>query len=370
MSDWHVHVYTTTYASDVSGVCSAMFELGGMTILHDPSGCNSTYTTHDEPRWYGSRSLMFVSGLDEMTAVMGDDSVLLGDAEKAVKDLQPRFVTLCGASIPHIIGFDTPGVAHLLEQRTGVPVLAVRTDGLRSYVSGVGRALEAWLERFAEAEEKTAEKTVNLLGVTPLDFSRLENVEAMRSTFEHHGWRVNAVLAMGDTFENLAHAYRARANVVVSSAGLYPAKKMWARKHIPYVVGLPVGAAGTQRVLSCLDQAVKEEKPQCAYRRHEKGSVLIIGEEVWACSLAESFPNAQAVWPDVDEGLDEEKLEEQINAAEVVIADPLYRVLLHNPRVRFIDFPHEGASGRLFRRKIPAFAGEAFDPENLWKGQV
>ena len=39
------------YTADVSGVCSALYELGGMTVMHDPSGCNSTYNTHDEIRW-------------------------------------------------------------------------------------------------------------------------------------------------------------------------------------------------------------------------------------------------------------------------------------------------------------------------------
>ena len=126
---WHTHVFTSTYTADVSGVCSAMYELGGMTILHDPSGCNSTYTTHDEPRWYDSKSLMFVSGLDEMTAVMGDDSVLIRDAVRAAADLKPRLITLCGASIPHIISFDFKGVARLIERETGIPVLPVATDG-------------------------------------------------------------------------------------------------------------------------------------------------------------------------------------------------------------------------------------------------
>ena len=38
------------YTGDVSGVCSALYELGGMVVMHDPSGCNSTYNTHDETR--------------------------------------------------------------------------------------------------------------------------------------------------------------------------------------------------------------------------------------------------------------------------------------------------------------------------------
>ena len=58
------------YTADVSGVCSALYELGGMTVMHDPSGCNSTYNTHDEIRWYDQDSLIYISGLTETDAIM------------------------------------------------------------------------------------------------------------------------------------------------------------------------------------------------------------------------------------------------------------------------------------------------------------
>lgn len=61
------------YTADVSGVCSALYELGGMTVMHDPSGCNSTYNTHDEIRWYDQDSLIYISGLTEIDAIMGND---------------------------------------------------------------------------------------------------------------------------------------------------------------------------------------------------------------------------------------------------------------------------------------------------------
>ena len=53
----------STYAADVSGVCSALYELGGMTVMHDASGCNSTYNTHDEPRWYDMDSMVYILSL-------------------------------------------------------------------------------------------------------------------------------------------------------------------------------------------------------------------------------------------------------------------------------------------------------------------
>ena len=49
--------FLSTYTADVSGVCSALFELGGMTVMHDASGCNSTYHTHDEPTTWTVSSL-------------------------------------------------------------------------------------------------------------------------------------------------------------------------------------------------------------------------------------------------------------------------------------------------------------------------
>ena len=72
-----VSVTLSTYTADVSGVCSALYELGGMVVIHDPSGCNSTYNTHDEPRWYDMDSLIFISGLSQMDAIMGNDDKTL-----------------------------------------------------------------------------------------------------------------------------------------------------------------------------------------------------------------------------------------------------------------------------------------------------
>ena len=386
--DYQIHVFTSTYTADVSGVCSALYELGGMSVLHDPSGCNSTYSTHDEPRWFDTDSLMFVSGLDEITAVMGDDDVLIRDVAQAVRDLSPRFVTLCGASIPHIIAFDYRGVAYLIEKECGVPVLPVPTDGLKSYVSGVGLALAAWLERFADPAEtaSTQENSVNLVGVTPLDFSVNGNVRALRAAFEDAGFSVNCCMAMGDSFETLTHAYRARVNVVVSSAGRHAVKLMKKKGGIPWVEGLPIGAAQTDAVLRAVEQTLADRQNRTAWDDFgntgrwsvPEGGILVLGEEVFAKSLAHavnrlplsarSGRKAYPFWPDVDEGVPEEELIAAVRGAHTVIADPLYKVVLKKDgTTRFIELPHEAYSGRIFRASIPVFCGPDFSVENLLK---
>ena len=77
------------YTADVSGVCSALYELGGMVVMHDPSGCNSTYNTHDEIRWYDKDSLIYISGLSEIDAVMGNDAKFINDIEEAAREQKP-----------------------------------------------------------------------------------------------------------------------------------------------------------------------------------------------------------------------------------------------------------------------------------------
>lgn len=472
MSDYQTHVFTSTYTADVSGVCSALYELGGMTVIHDPSGCNSTYSTHDEPRWFDTDSLMFVSGLDEMTAVLGDDNVLIDDVTHAVRDLKPRFVTLCSGSIPHIIAFDCKGVAHLLEKRTGVPMLPVATTGNRSYVAGVGAALTEWVKRFANPLESpyrvgssgspdcsantlegaagpescavknldgTAESetcagknldgvaesetcgnesfSVNLLGVTPLDFSINGNVDAMRKVFEDAGIPVNCCAAMGESFDSLRHIFRASVNVVVSSCGRRLARYMEQTAGIPYVDGTPIGAYGAARLPELAKEAYEKKRASSAGTSgtagketaarpgslrmllakkkgdsegiylwkgnpaHDcwdvpDGQVLIIGEEIFAQSLAAAINQltpdcrhglqAFAVWPDVDHGFPEDVLAELVRKSRYIIGDPLYRTIPHDSKQNtFVDFPHEAYSGRIFRDQIPVFIGKDYDVAEL-----
>ena len=150
------------YTSDVSGVCSALYELGGMVVIHDPSGCNSTYNTHDEIRWYNQDSLIFISGLTEIDAVMGNDEKFLSDIKEAAGELHPKFIALVSSPIPFMNGTDFPAIARVIEAETGIPTFSVPTNGMHDYVYGAGIALEKIAERFAgktEIENDTQKQT-------------------------------------------------------------------------------------------------------------------------------------------------------------------------------------------------------------------
>ena len=103
--------------------------------MHDPSGCNSTYNTHDEIRWYDEDSLIFISGLTEIDAIMGNDEKFIHDIEEAASELKPRFIALASSPIPYMNGTDFPAIAEVTEQDTGIPTFAVPTNGMHDYVA-------------------------------------------------------------------------------------------------------------------------------------------------------------------------------------------------------------------------------------------
>lgn len=224
-----VSVTLSTYTADVSGVCSALYELGGMVVIHDPSGCNSTYNTHDEPRWYDMDSLIFISGLSQMDAIMGNDDKFINDIVRAAKELKPRFIALVRTPIPLMTGTDFEGIARVIEKQTQIPVFYFPTSGMHSYVSGAGMALETVArelvlptnanghfkengieienvsnelsvadtkkqnqQKLNQSEQKQIENTeskqsnskikINILGATPLDFSVNSTLDSIKNS--------------------------------------------------------------------------------------------------------------------------------------------------------------------------------------------
>lgn len=358
----------STYSADVFGVCSALFELGGMVIMHDASGCNSTYTTHDEPRWYDMESMVYISGLSEMEAIMGDDEKLISDIVAVVEDLHPKFIAVAGTPIPTMTGFDFEAVAALIEERTGIPAFGFSTTGMNTYVSGACMALEAIARRFTDkAVSKTEALSANILGLTPLDFSVNGTDDSIARFLEDSGYQVISRWAMGSTLEELSQAGRAHVNLVVSASGLGAARALKELFGTPYVVGIPMGKDYTELLKTALAEAVKTGKNQFPLSDLPGGDILIIGEAVTSLSLASALECAAGkgttvlcpteYGPELLRNKDlqfqsEVEIQQTMAQAKLVIADPLYKPVC--PReIPFLELPSEAFSGRLFRDRIP-----------------
>lgn len=377
----------STYSADNFGVCSALYELGGLVVMHDASGCNSTYNTHDEPRWYNMDSLVFISGLTEKNAIFGNDDKLISDLVTAAHEFHPRFIAVCGGPLPHIIGTDFRAVAKAVERQCGIPTFGFQTNGMDSYISGAGQALEALVSMMPERKDdtNTGPAKVNILGVTPLDFSMNGSAEELRKLLERKGFKVGSTWAMGDDLDNLLKSADASVNLVVSAVGLRAAAAMEKRFGIPYVVGLPAGKKVTERIADELRRkAVSDRKHiECAAepqrpRQCQNADILIIGEPVQSLAIRETLSvsfgteNIRIISPMhglpkeiVNLGCEKVELEDELReacaSAKHVIADPLYARLLPNERDKFIFLPHVAYSGRYYENDVPVLIGERLD---------
>ena len=410
----------STYSADVMGVCSALFELGGMTVMHDASGCNSTYTTHDEPRWYDMDSMVYISGISEIEAIMGDDEKLISDIVDAAAKLKPAFIAIAGTPIPTMTGFDFEAVASVIEHQTGIPSFGFPTTGMNTYIHGASMALAGIAERFVDdPSEKSSDSgtlqmsarkimsmvdsccarpngiRVNVLGLTPLDFSINGQDESIVQWLEREGFEVVSKWAMGSSLDEIRRSAEADVNLVVSAAGYGAAKVLYKRFGTPYAIGVPVGnelpgLLADQIILNVkkfseMDEAAAEKAPFESRAisvdsgvfldgsageggsTYEEGFVAVIGEGITSLSLASSIELERGIPAKVlcatecPDGIlrecdrmtpDEDDIIPELEGAAYVIADPLYKPIVPES-AKFISLPSEAFSGRIYRDEIP-----------------
>jgi nitrogenase molybdenum-cofactor synthesis protein NifE len=360
------------FAPDYSGVCSVLFELGGIVVIHDGGGCTGNFTGYDEPRWYGSSSAVFSSELREIEAIVGDDEKLLCKLEDAVHTLRGRFVAIVGSPAPMVVGTDYRAIAHILSERIGLEVLIFDTNGIRYYDDGASMAFLELARRFVKPVSRSAEYGVNIIGATPLDIGNGQHAGRLTSLLADAGCRVVSCWAMGSTLDDIAQSAQARLNIVVSRAGLEAARYMECEHGIPYLVGIPIGREPGRRFIGSVRSLLGLERdpgtPEKAVASAAGiNDALVIGEQVLSNAVRDCLRMdlgldkiTVASFFGMDPALMEEgdicfDCEERLTAVtskhqyDVVVGDPLYRDLVTPSRkCHFVEFPHIALSSRLF----------------------
>ena len=384
--------FISTYSADAFGVCSALYELGGMIVMHDASGCNSTYTTHDEPRWYDMDSMVYISALTEIEAIMGDDSKLIEDVVRAAEELHPKFIAIVGTTIPAMTGFDADAASRVIEERTGIPTFGFATTGMKSYVHGASLAFELLAEKLVEVQYKKEElknknekynvvehkmQKINILGLTPLDFSVNGSGEAIKEYYRSKGYEIISTWAMGTTLDEIKKSADADLNIVVSETGMGAALKLKEKYGTPYKIGISLAGEEID-VTDEYQESINEhnligffegkinnvsDKENKAYK-DDNPEILIMGERVSSLSLAKylSAKTGKKCYGYATTDSDEDEIIDTIKSLDnlqVIIADPLFKPILKlidkskAQKIKFISLPHEAFSGRLYRNEIP-----------------
>ncbi|MBE7720532.1 MAG: oxidoreductase [Lacrimispora celerecrescens] len=367
------------FAPDYSGVCSALFAHGGLLVIHDASGCTGNYTGYDEPRWYDSRSLVYCSGLREMDAILGNDEKFIQKIENAANDLKPNFICFLGSPAPMVIGTDLEGIAAELEERTGIPSMGLATTGLHYYDKGISDAYIAFGKKFFPPPQAACPSgnRVNILGLTPLDFSNNSNAADLIGELEKRGLTIQADFSMISDFHKVCQAPSAGVNLVVSKSGLGLAEYMKKRYQIPYVAGVPVGESGADRLAGMLKETIADKRERALETDGEETSqVLMIGEEVLIRSLAfyfreergirgiqpaVLFGRTQGVYRQDSLALNSESdIRKLVNSGKyhTIIADPLIRQLIREKeKIQFMDLPHVAVSSKVCWDHVPQLMG-------------
>ena len=314
------------FAPDYGGACEVLYELGGLVLICDASGCTVNYVSYDEPRWHTRPGNVFCSGLTEIDAVMGNDEALIEKALRAAEILHPNFIAYIGSSVPMIVGTDFPGIARETEERSGIASFGFDCNGIRSYIEGAGRVMEALVTRFSS--EKTEDSGTILLGLLPLDDADLSASEKVYGLFQD----VRLSLSYHCAFEDLKTVQNGKESLVLSRAGLPAARYLEETYGIPYSVGFPF---------------------QKCSRAHKK--TLVIGEDVRAASLSRALGNADALDLFSKDGLadfhtaDEDEIKKIVADYDNVIADPVFRPLV---RGNFVPMPTVSVSGGIYKEAV------------------
>lgn len=370
-------------APDYSGAASALFDLGGMIVIHDASGCTGNYVGYDEPRWFNSKTPVFCSGLRHMDAILGTDDIFIDRVLNAAESLKPKFIAILGSPVPMVIGTDFEGIALEIENRSGIPVLGIATNGLKYYGTGYSQAIIPLIKKIVKKQslENKKENAINILGVTPLDFSINKNDSDFRELFESNGISVIANYCMGLSFQDIENSVNAKLNVVVSQSGIETARFMFEHFGIPFTVQTPIGTKPL--VLDHVNKILSNELVEDEYgfipfvnqieNKADNKSILIIGDQVISLSIrnflysqgckhkiqiASLFDTTQALLEEDDYAIKNEKHLRTIlaeNEFDSLIADPLVFSLNKKPNTKCIGFNHPGVSGRLSWNSCPRF---------------
>jgi nitrogenase molybdenum-iron protein alpha/beta subunit len=232
---------------------------------------------------------------------------------------------------------------------------------------------------------------VNILGLTPLDFSVNGTDDSIVQWLEREGFEVVSKWAMGCSLDEIRRSAEADVNLVVSAAGYDAAKILYERFGMPYAIGFPAGNELPGLLADQIILNLKKFKEQGGAETfesaeisvdsgvfldgsegkggstYEKGFAAVIGEGITSLSLAGTIelecgiPAKVLCATECPEDIlrecdrmtpDEDDIIPELEGAAFVIADPLYRPIVPES-AEFIPLPSEAFSGRIYRDEIP-----------------
>ncbi|HBI86142.1 MAG TPA: hypothetical protein DDX71_07680 [Ruminococcus sp.] len=327
-------------APDDSGACGVLYELGGITVICDAGGCAGNVCGFDEPRWHEKKAALFSAGLRDMDAILGRDDQLVAKLADICGQIDADFTAIIGTPVPAVIATDFHALERMSERKTGLPCIALPTDGTRLYDYGESMAYEALFRRFATETLPVKPKKLGILGMTPLN-TGLTRADALITAMQAQGWEEVVCFGMDSGLAEIRKASECAHILVISPSGVKAAAYLQKTFGTPFTADYPLLPA--------------EVITQAEALRGKR--VLIVHEQFAANALRTHLTDCTckcATWFLLErqfaEAGDVRIAEEQqlIDAAadcDVVIADERFRRVLRGFAGQWISFPHYAVSG-------------------------
>lgn len=327
-------------APDDSGACSVLYEMGGITVICDAGGCAGNVCGFDEPRWFEKRSALFSAGLRDMDAILGRDDMLVKKLSLITEQIDAPFTAIVGTPVPAVIATDLKALERMSEKKTGLPCIALKTDGTRLYDCGEEMAYYRLFDKFAEYKLPVKKGRLGVLGATPLNIGETDSKRLKAALSDK--WNEVICFGMDSGLDDVKRVSQCERLLVIAPSGLKAARLINERFNTPYDVGFPM----TDELPGIYDKKILIIHQQFyanALREHYEGC----GCDVAVGSFFMMIPEYMKA-NDIHITEEDELIELALNGGfDVILADERFRLMLKGFGGSFIDLRHFAVGGRL-----------------------
>ena len=330
-------------APDTSGACSVLYELGGITVICDAGGCAGNVCGFDEPRWFTKRSALFSAGLRDMDAILGRDDMLVKKLKAVCEQVSGEFTAIIGTPVPAVIATDMHALERMSEKQTGIPCIAIDTNGTSHYDKGEEKAYLRIFGTFSEDNCTPNPNKLGIIGATPLDLGTI-TADLLRSTAKNERFSEIITFGMDSGIEEIRAAASCGEILCISPAAVPAAKLLQKKFGTPYSVGFPLIPPRIIREAETL----QAESTLIIHQQFAANAVRNALSENKSVTVASWFSMLSEYMHENDFHIrDEEMLIQESEKYDLIIADPVLKRVLRDYKGKWIDYPHFAVSGKL-----------------------
>jgi nitrogenase molybdenum-cofactor synthesis protein NifE len=205
-------------------------------LVHGPIGC-AAYTWDIRGAVSSGPELFrmsFCTDMREEDVVFGGAAKLAAALDRLIPDYSPQAAFVYSTCVAGVIGDDVEGTCARAEERHGIPVIAVKSEGFRGTKKhGYRAACDALMRLVGTAEpRRTAAPTINILG----EFNIAGEAWIIRRYYERMGVGVSCVMTGDGRVDEIRRSHGADLNVVQCSGSMTALAEAMREKYgIPYI---------------------------------------------------------------------------------------------------------------------------------------